>query len=100
VLSLTLTIVRYQNPTPVVAQEWRALYRAALYETDRQSLPLRIADAERAIVLRGRELFFVVGQGEEAELLDEEAKLLEDALYALRALRNCVQLRTREPEAA
>jgi hypothetical protein len=36
---------------------WRALYVAALFETDKNRLPARIADAEKAIVARSRELF-------------------------------------------
>ncbi len=36
---------------------WRQLYRAALSEIDKSKLPERIADAERAVVLRARELF-------------------------------------------
>ena len=36
---------------------WRELYVAALFETDREKMPSRIADAEQAIVARARELF-------------------------------------------
>ena len=36
---------------------WRQLYRAALSEIDKSKLPERIAEAERAVVLRARELF-------------------------------------------
>jgi hypothetical protein len=36
---------------------WRALYSAALFETDKGRIPARIADAEKAIVTRARELF-------------------------------------------
>ncbi len=70
---------------------WRKLYRAALYETDSQKLPLCIAEAERALILRGRELF--------ASPDDEEAQAIDDALYALRALRSCLKLKTREAKA-
>jgi hypothetical protein len=36
---------------------WRQLYRAALSEIDKNKLPERIAEAERAVVLRAREFF-------------------------------------------
>jgi hypothetical protein len=61
---------------------WRQLYRAALSEMDKSKLPVRIAEAEKAVVLRARELFQAVGDnGEETEALD-------DVMYALHALRN------------
>ena len=62
---------------------WRALYQAALFETDRNLLPTRIDDAEKAILGRVRELFAV-----ETDHIEED-QILEDALYALGALRNC-----------
>jgi hypothetical protein len=59
---------------------WRELYRAALYEIDKSKLPERIAEAEKAVVLRARELFQAAGDnGEETEALD-------DVMYALHAL--------------
>jgi hypothetical protein len=69
------------------SQSWRDLYIAALFETDRDRMPTRIANAEKAIVARARELF--------AEATDtvEEDQALDDALYALRALHNCLELR-------
>ena len=36
---------------------WRQLYRAALSEIDKSQLPERIAEAEKAVVLRAQELF-------------------------------------------
>ena len=65
---------------------WRELYTAALFETDRERLPARIADAEHAIVARARELF---SAGNDTI---EEDQALDDALYALRALQSCLQL--------
>lgn len=63
--------------------KWHSLYQAALFETDWQLRPQRIAEAEKAVLARIRELFHVN--------LDhiEEDLALDDALYALRALRNC-----------
>jgi hypothetical protein len=65
---------------------WRQLYRAALSEIDKSKLPERIAEAEKAGVLRARELFQAAGDnGEETEALD-------DVMYALHALRSNYQI--------
>jgi hypothetical protein len=48
---------------------WRALYKAALSEIGNTKLPERIAEAEKAVVLRARELFQAAddnGEGKEA----------------------------------
>ena len=64
---------------------WRQLYRAALFEIDDSKLPGRIAEAEKAVVLRARELFQAAGDnGEETEALDH-------VMYALHALRSNYQ---------
>ena len=64
------------------SRQWRQLYRAALSELDKNKLPQRIAQAEKAVVLRARELFQAAGDnGEETEALD-------DVMYALHALRS------------
>jgi len=63
---------------------WHALYHAALFETDRNKIVERIAHAERAILKRMKDLFAATGDHIEEDLI------LDDALYALRALRNCV----------
>jgi hypothetical protein len=70
---------------------WRELYTAALFETDRTRIPARIADAEQAIVARARELF---SAGNDTI---EEDQALDDAMYAVRALQNCLQV---QPAAA
>lgn len=70
-----------QSSSPTLA--WQVLYHAALFETDRSKLPQRIAEAEKAILARVKELFFVSTDH------IEEDQILDDALYALRALRNC-----------
>jgi hypothetical protein len=64
--------------------DWHTLYHAALFETNRDKIPERIALAEKAILARVRELFVV-----ETDHIEED-QVLDDALYALRALRNCV----------
>ncbi|PYX61808.1 MAG: hypothetical protein DMG74_22050 [Acidobacteria bacterium] len=64
---------------------WRQLYKAAISEIDKSKLPERIAEAEKAVVLRARELFRAAGDnGEETEALD-------DVMYALHALRSNYQ---------
>jgi hypothetical protein len=67
-------------------QDWSQLYLAALFETDKQKLPSRIAEAEKAMTLRARELFTVAGHN------SAEGKAVDKGLYALRALRSCLEL--------
>lgn len=74
--------------------DWRELFLAALFETDKQKLPARIDEAERRLLLRIRELFAMPGNN------IEEKHAVDDALYALRALRTCLKLNTNEPDAA
>ena len=62
---------------------WHNLYQAALFETDRSQVPLRIAQAEQAIFARMRELLIATDDH------IEEDQILDDSLYALGALRNC-----------
>ena len=65
---------------------WRQLYRAALSEIGKNKLPERIAEAEKAVRLRARELFQAAGDnGQETEALD-------DVMYALHALRSNYQI--------
>jgi hypothetical protein len=63
---------------------WHELYRAALFEKEREKIPQRIVDAENAIRLRMRELFVL-----QTDHIEEDV-VLDDAMYALRALRSCV----------
>jgi hypothetical protein len=65
---------------------WKDLYVAALMESDQQRVPLLIVDAERAILARARELF-----GASGDHIQEEENM-DDALYALHALKNCLQI--------
>ena len=72
-------------PTPAApTTAWHLLYQAALFETDRSKVTERIAEAEQAILFRMRELFVIP-----TDHIEEDV-VLDDALYALRALRNCV----------
>jgi len=72
------------HPRP---ETWRELYTAALFESDTQKLPSRIAAAEKAIIVRARELF-ALG----CDTIEED-QALDDALYALKALQSCFELR-------
>jgi hypothetical protein len=63
---------------------WHELYQAALFETDRDKIPQKIDVAESAILSRMKELFAV-----STDHIEEDV-VLDDALYAIRALRNCV----------
>jgi hypothetical protein len=76
-----------QSVPNVLPRNWRDLYTAALFETDKDRLPTRIADAEKAILVRARELFSAG-----ADTIDED-QALDDALYALRALQSCLNFR-------
>jgi hypothetical protein len=64
---------------------WPMLYQAALFETDHNKVPQRIEQAEKAILRRMKALSVTAGDH------IEEDVVLDDALYALRALRSCVQ---------
>ena len=66
-------------------QSWKDLYQAAIVEPDLNKLPERIDEAESALVLRARELFYATGN--EAE----EGESLDDAMCILHALRNSLE---------
>ena len=67
---------------PPKGKPWRELYLTALFETNPTELPHRIADAERALAVRARELFQTTGD----HIQEEYA--MDDAMYALHALRS------------
>jgi hypothetical protein len=62
-------------------KDWKLLYLAAIGEKDNGVLPKRISDAQHAIFLREREIFY-------AGITLEDKEALEDALYALCALES------------
>ena len=74
--------------TPLLSRRpqptWHTLCQAALFETDRGKIEYRITEAEKAILARVKELFVVTDDH------IEEDQVLEDTLYGLRVLRNCV----------
>jgi hypothetical protein len=82
------------SPQPSQITSWRDLYVAALLEGDRARVPTLIAEAERAIVDRARELF--KGPGDNAQ----EGEALDDALYALHALKGSLAVHGNFAEAA
>jgi hypothetical protein len=62
---------------------WRDLYMAALFESDKNTASALIAKAERALLLRERELF--------ASLQDPaEREAVNNALHSLAALKRCL----------
>ena len=62
-------------------KDWKLLYLAAIDEKDSTVVAKRISDAEHAIFLREREICY-------SGTTLEEKEALEDALYALRALKS------------
>jgi hypothetical protein len=71
-------------------RNWRALYRAALFETDTSKLTGRIEEARRALIVRSRELFAT------SPNYDGETEAIENTLYALQALENCLRSNTKD----
>jgi len=72
--------MRLASPPCLAQPNWKALYRAAIFETNRSIVPQRVSEAEEAVVARVRETVY-------AHSTPEEKEALEDALYALRAYR-------------
>ncbi len=66
---------------------WPQLYKAALFELDTNNVSDRIAEAETALVTRARELFHAAGDN------IEEEHAVDDAMYALHALRSALKCR-------
>ena len=64
-----------------IEKDWKLLYLAAISEKDKTVLAKRISEAQHAIFLRERAIFY-------AGTTLEEREALEDALYALRALES------------
>jgi hypothetical protein len=74
--------------------DWKKLYSAALLEGDRTRVPVLIDDAERAIIMRARQLF--------ASPADNfvEQRALDSALDALHILKGCLISRAKTAKAA
>ena len=69
------------------ARSWKDLYQVAMCESDVNKLSDRIADAEAALVLRTRQLFYTSGDN------SEEQESLDDAMCILHALRSSLKHR-------
>lgn len=80
---------RCSNPTPNAGSPgWRILYQSALFETDREKVQRHIADAERAILARVKELFF-----DHTDHIEED-QILDHALYCPACLAQLHYFRT------
>lgn len=71
-------------------RDWQILYRAAILEPDSCVIAKTLYAAEAAIVDRARELFEESGAD-----VEEEREALDDALYALKALKVALEQNTR-----
>jgi len=69
------------QPPPLINRNWKILYRVAIFETNRNVIPQRLAAAENAVLARGRELNRQSGNIDEREEVNT-------ALYCLRAYKN------------
>ena len=76
--------------SPEELRNWRGLYQAALFETDTSKILSRIEEARKALVFRSRELFKTPPNH------DDETEAIENALYALQALENCLASNTKD----
>jgi hypothetical protein len=72
---------------------WRDLYRAALFAPDKSKTPIRIADTEKKIAARARE---ISNTGDQDAL---ERSELNVAAYALVAFRNWLDWNANERDA-
>jgi hypothetical protein len=70
--------------SPFENRNWKTLYRAAIFETNKNVIPTRLSAAEEAVLARGRELFRQTGNFEQFEEREE----VDTALYCLRAFKS------------
>jgi hypothetical protein len=79
-----------RSPLPAKSCEtnWKELYIAALFESDKSKLAAKITQAEVAIVARRRKSMMPGGDMQERNVLDA-------ALLSLQALANCLLLKSR-----
>lgn len=76
-----------QNPHP---RHWRVLYRSAVLETNNSQMAKRLSEAREAIAKHMRELFRETGAD-----VDGQREAMNDAMYALEAIRVALELKTR-----
>lgn len=72
------------HPGPHASAAWRALYVAAIFETDEERMMQRIAETKKALVVRARELFQATG-----DHLQEQSAI-DEAFQYLHALERCM----------
>ena len=72
--------------TQSLTADWKGLYRAALFETDKSKIARKIAEAQAAIVAR-RRLSMTTGAAD-----IQERRILDTALLSLQALANCMAI--------
>ena len=75
-------------PTKSCETNWKELYIAALFESDKSKLAAKITQAEVAIVARRRKSMMPGGDMQERNVLDA-------ALLSLQALASCLLLKSR-----
>jgi hypothetical protein len=68
---------------------WRQFYEAALFELDASKVLDRLAEADKALATRARELFYAAGDN------IEEEQAVDDAVYALH-VRSALKCRLNE----
>ena len=73
---------------------WPQFYKATLFEPDANKVSDRIAEAETALVIRTRELLHSAGDNV------EEEQAVDDAMYALHALRSSLKYRSNAKNAS
>jgi hypothetical protein len=73
---------------------WPQFYKAALFELDANKISDRIAEAKAVLVTRARELFY------STEDNIEEEHAVDDAMYALHALRSALKCRSNAKSAS
>jgi hypothetical protein len=73
---------------------WVQLYKDALFELDANKVSDRIGKAETALVTRARELFHSAGDN------IEEEQAVDDAMYAMHALRSALKCRPKAENAS
>jgi len=65
---------------------WKQVYLSVLFENNKATMPLRIAEAQRAMLKRRKELF-------NSPRMDgdwaQERQALDTALFSLEALKRC-----------
>jgi hypothetical protein len=80
-------IVKVDRGSTHALESWKDLYQAAIFEPDLNKLAERIDEAEAALVISARELFYTAGDSAEV------GESLDDAMCILHALRNSLKHR-------